>query len=98
VDKATVDNLLREARVADQQDRQRCDAFASMVKSEGWRLFVELIDHRVQMFSDQLLQPLASMDQVPAQEFAKGAMFAFVLMRDLPSVTIASIKPTGDEE
>ena len=98
MDKATLDNLLKGAKAANQQDRKRADAFASMLKMEGWSLFVELLNERLQMFSSELLQPLSSHDETLRQEFVKGAMFAFVLMRDLPSVTIASVSSSGDEE
>ncbi len=98
MDKESFAELLRQGRAATQIDKARAEAFGSLVKTEGWRLYTELIDARVQSFSDVLLQPLETMDHVGRQEFVKGAMFAFVLLRDLPANTIAAMSQESDDE
>lgn len=91
LDKENFQKLLADSRAADQIDRKRATEFAKMVQSEGWKLYVELLELRLQAFSDQLLQPLESLDRAGLQEFVKGAMFAFVLQRDLASVIVATM-------
>lgn len=98
IDTEKFQELLKQSRRAQAVDRARSEAFQSLVKSEGWKLYVDLIDARLQSFSDLLLQPLQSIDAVGVQEFLKGAMFAFVLMRDLPSNTINAMRSEIEDE
>lgn len=92
LDKERLDDLLRDSRAADRIDRERAEAFQQMVASKGWAMFVQLIDARLQAFSDELLQPLSDMGRAGLQEYMKGAMWAFVLLRDLPANTIQAMK------
>ena len=97
IDQDTLQGLLQASRQALKVDKERADAFQSLMTTPGWAFLVEMLNLRVQMFSELLLQPLESMDRAGVQEFLKGAMWAFVLARDIPSVTIQSLgKETED--
>ena len=85
-------DLIKEARKADSEDRQRANLFEAMVKSEHWKVYSALLGSRLQSFSDILLSPAGSVDGAMAQEFIKGAMFGLVLARDLPSTIISTMK------
>jgi len=99
LDKERFEHLLQASRSALKADKDRAEAFGAMMKTKGWEFYVELLQLRIQMFGEQLLQPLESMDRAGVQEFLKGAMWAFVLARDIPSVTIQSLgKETEDVE
>lgn len=97
IDLERFEELIKQSRKAERVDRERAELFALMLRHPAWPEYVKLLDTRLQMFSDELLRPLQSMDQAGLQEFAKGAMFAFVLMRDLPSNIIAAMKGEDHE-
>lgn len=95
--KERLEELRKEARKADSEDRQRADLFEAMLKSEHWKAYSALLAYRLQAFSDILLTPAGSIDGAMAQEYIKGAMFGLVLARDLPS-TIVNTMRAGTSE
>lgn len=103
VSKATIDELLSAARKANKEDRERAELFEGLVRSASWKSYVALLMGRVQAFSDVILQPAGTRDNVLLLEYLKGAMFGLLLARDLPSVTIEAMKtltptPIPDED
>lgn len=99
--KAQLEDLKKVARRADKEDRERAEAFVAMEKMEGWPLYISLLNIRLQALSERLLAPSGSIDGVLTSEFIKGAMYGLVLARDLPSITIESmrqISASTDEE
>lgn len=93
-----VEELLREARQADKADKDLADQLRVMVATEGWRAYMQLLERRLQLLSDQLLSPAESMDRLVGLEYVKGAMSGLVLARDLPSVTIAAMAQLRQEK
>lgn len=86
-----VKDLLRDARTADKVDRERAELFGSMIKSSGWKQYVELLELRLQSLADEILKPSGSIDAMIGLEYVKGAMSGLILARDLPSVTIMAM-------
>jgi len=99
-----IEDLLREARKADRIDRERADAFVSLVKHPGWDMYMEILNAKIQMLADQVLAPAASIDALVGMEYVKGAMSGLIMARDIPSVTIAAkaelqpVKEDDDDE
>lgn len=93
-----LEELVKQARKADSEDRQRADLFEAMVKSEHWKIYSQLLASRLQSLSDILLSPAGSIDGAMAQEYIKGAMFGLVLARDLPSTIISTMKAGVPED
>lgn len=84
--------LLDASRKANREDRELAQAMERMCATEEWRLFVtKLLNSRLQIFSDTLLQPAGGVDGMVRCEFVKGAMFGLTLARDLPSISIESL-------
>jgi len=101
MDRAIVDGLVKSAREAKKVDREREELFKVLIRHPGWVLYVELLNARKQMFSDQLLAPAGSVDGAVAQEYIKGALFGLVLATDLPQLTVIGMEQaesSGDEE
>jgi hypothetical protein len=69
-----------------------------MIATEGWRIYVELLELKLQSFSDELLLPAGSVDRMVGLEYVKGAMSGLVIARDLPSVTIAAMAQLRQEK
>src|SRR5258706_15319904 len=94
-----ISDLMKEARKADRVDKERAELFEGMMKTPAWKAYVELLELRLQLFADVVLQPSTSIDGSIALEYVKGAMGGIVMSRDLPSVTIAlmsQINPSSD--
>ncbi len=85
-----IEQLLREAKKADSVDRERADAFASLVRHPGWVVYMEILEARIQMLADEVLAPAKSVDGMVTLEYVKGAMSGLIMARDIPSVTIAA--------
>jgi hypothetical protein len=86
----STDAIQRESRAADRIDRRRAELFRSMTKTEGWKVYMELVEAKIQDFSDQLMQPATSVGSLIASEYIKGAMSGLIMARDIASVTIAT--------
>lgn len=99
----TAQELLREAREARAEDIELADAMMRLVSNKDFRLYQDrVLQTRIDEFGGQLLTPAEGMDALVKMEFLKGAMFAFCLVRDLPSVIIAAIgevqKPLEEQD
>lgn len=86
-----VEELLKNARAANKVDKDRKELFEGMIKSKAWQAYVELLNMKLQMLSDDLLSPAGSIDRLISQEYIKGAMSGVVIARDIPAVTIAAM-------
>jgi len=93
-----VEDLLKEARAANKIDQDRANLFRSMLQTEAWRVYVELLELKLQSLSDELLLPAGSVDRMVGLEYVKGAMSGLVIARDLPSVTIAAMAQLRQEK
>lgn len=99
--KSHLDELFKAARVADKIDKERAEQFIVMQRTEGWRLFQELVGLRIQLFADAIMLPAGSVDAAIALEYVKGAMSGLIIARDLPSVIVGAMKasvPAADGE
>jgi len=82
---------LREARKAKREDLELAEAMQALLVSQGWQLYLErVLGPRIQSFGELLLQPAGSQDGAWRTEFVKGALYAFCLARDLPSVIVSA--------
>lgn len=99
-----IEDLLKTSREATKIDKKRAELFEAMTRMEGWKIYVELLEQRIQVFADTVLQPASSVDNAIALEYVKGAMSGVIMARDLPSVIVAAMKSApvenfeGDEE
>lgn len=96
--KERIEELKKEARVANREDKHRAEVFEAFVKSEGWKLYHEWLVKKIESLGSELIQPSAGIEGVLRSEFQKGSMYAFLLCRDLPSVIVSAMKPTTDED
>lgn len=87
-----ISDLVSEARKADAEDKERAELFSVMVKSPGWQEYVALLNRRIQIFADSVLEPAGGLDGTIASEFVKGTMRGLLLARDIPSVTIQAVE------
>lgn len=100
-----IEELQRNSRAADREDKERAQLFRGMVNSPAWKLFIELLEAKLQLHADIMLQPALSMEGMIAREYIKGAMSGLVLARDLPSVIIGAMdqlrrdqRATGEDD
>lgn len=98
LDSSVLEGLKKAATEANAIDRERAEAFQVMVASKGWVMFTQIINQQLATFGAQLLQPLESLDRAGLQEYMKGAMWAFALLRDLPTTTIQAMKGEKSDE
>src|SRR5258707_8753584 len=57
-----ISDLMKEARKADRVDKERAELFEGMMKTPAWKSYVELLELRLQLFADVVLQPSTSID------------------------------------
>lgn len=94
--KRQLEERLKEGRAADKIDKDRAEKFRAMTATEGWKLYIELLETRQQIFADALMTPAGTLDGAVALEYVKGTMSGLILARDLPSIIIAVMdSPAG---
>ena len=81
-------------------DIKRKRAFQDMVRSEGWKYLIELLNNKLESSGRELLEPLSDvkLNAVERQEHLKGAMYGISWVRDLPLVTINARDQIHDSE
>lgn len=81
-------------------DRERADAFAVMMKTQGWQLYCDLLNKHIATRTAKLFEPTPAGEEY-AEQHNKGAVYGLLLARDIPSATVAAMKnspqPAGDE-
>ena len=99
------EELMKQQRAADKEDRERGEAFKSLVKHPGWAMFTGLINSRIQASAELLMEPVEKLiPEGTNTEYLKGTMRGLIMARDLPSATIAGMEQLtsdpaqGDEE
>lgn len=91
-DNKLIDELLKQARVADKEDRELAEALERLVKNPDWSVYIKIISKKQQFFADEMLRPSGSVDGCIRQEYIKGALSGLVMAADTPSVIIAATK------
>lgn len=84
----TLEEIAREQRREAARDAETVELFGILVKHPGFKRFQEVIDRMLKARGEFLLEPIPSLDAIPASEHQKGTMYGLALARDLPSVTI----------
>lgn len=102
MDPNLINELQKQARLADKIDKERAEQFEALLRHPGWATYEALLNARIQLFADAIMAPAGSVDGAIALEWVKGAMSGVILARDLPSVTINAMKAAvpatdGDE-
>lgn len=82
---------MREAQKINRADVERFRAFEVMMKTEGWGLYVELLNHHINARMENYLQPTAPGGR-DIEQHNKGTVFGLILARDLPSGTVTSMQ------
>lgn len=93
-----MDELIRQAREADREDRKLAEALSSLVHHSSFSALQNLFNKRLQSLSEEMLAPANSVDRLIAQEYLKGAMFGLILARDLPAIIVDSLATTAKDE
>lgn len=91
-------DLIKQSREAAKEDRERATLFEVLIKSPGWKAYVEMLERLMQSQADRILQPSKSVDGMVELEYEKGALSGLVRARDLPSVTIAAARELRQSE
>lgn len=79
-------------------DAKRVRAFQDMVASDGWKYFQELLNLRIIEATSKLFErPIPGLNDQSGEAWDKGAVFAWIMSRDLPSVTIDAYKQANSE-
>lgn len=84
------------------------NALDALVKSEGWKIFVDICAENIHNRTQKiLLEPLSSMDDVFPKEFMKGEVAGITALTLYPEIKIEECealidsfkeKPDGEEE
>lgn len=86
------DDLKKNAARMNAEDVKRARAFEAMCNTEGWKMYMELLNSHINDRASKLFQPTANSLESLAVEHNKGALFGLIQARDLPSVSIAAMK------
>lgn len=93
-----MDELIRQAREADREDRKLAEVLSLLVHHSSFSALQSLLNKRLQSLSEEMLAPANSVDRLIAQEYLKGAMFGLILARDLPTIIVDSLATTAKDE
>lgn len=84
------------------------NALNALVKSEGWKIFVDIADENIHNRTQViLLEPLSSLDDALPKEFMKGEVAGIMALKLYPEAKIEECealidalkeKPDGEEE
>lgn len=84
------------------RDRKIKEAFEVLARNESFQVYLGVLNSMVETRGMDVIAPAGSVDGAIALEYVKGTMNGLILARDLPSVTIASMKDAvvtaNDEE
>jgi hypothetical protein len=84
--------LLKQSRAGDKEDRERAELFSGMIVSPGWKMYSELLTKLIEMRGSELLSPCSGVDATYGQEHMKGTMNGLILARDLPATIVEHMK------
>lgn len=90
-----LDELVREWKKADHEDRERVELFQTFANNQAWKLYVELLNRLIQARGEEILRPAGSVDGAIGLEYVKGAMSGLIMARDLPQIMIMAMKAAG---
>lgn len=97
-----LDEFIKEAKKAKREDLELSDSMSRLLKNQDFQLYLtRVLGKRTEELGALLLEPSNSLDGVIKSEFMKGAMYAFCLARDMPSIIIKSMsemKSTQENE
>lgn len=86
------EELLKASRKARREDIELGEAMERLLASKDFQVYLsKVIGSRLESYGQVLLEPAGGRDGLVRGEFVKGAMFAFCLARDLPSVIVAAM-------
>jgi hypothetical protein len=95
------EDMLKDARKAQREDLELAEAMRRLLLNNDFRTYLGgVLAKRIDEVGRSLLEPSGSVDGMVKSEFLKGAMYAFCLSRDLPSVIVQAIgeaQPRPDE-
>ena len=96
----TVEEIQRDQRADRRKIREDAEMFEVLVKSPGWKRYLELVEQVGQNFHVKLMTPLESSLEVVKMEHAKGALYGLNIAASLPGAKIAEARDLrdGDEE
>lgn len=99
------DELKKQGKAADREDRERAELLAQLLKHPGWVVYAGLLSARMQSRADLLLQPEQTLNSGPEQtnsEHVKGTMNGLLYALQISSATIDAMKtlqkPDGDDQ
>jgi hypothetical protein len=98
----TLDEIAASQRADRRKIREDAELFETLVKSPGWKRYLELVEQVGQNFYVKLMTPLDNSFEVVKLEYAKGALNGLNAAASLPGAKIAEARElrreAGDEE
>lgn len=93
-----LEEFVRESRAREKIDRERAELFVALLRTDGWKAYESLLASLLESKGSELLRPAGSLDGCIQAEHVKGTMYGLLLAKDLPGVTIASMRVQVPEE
>lgn len=101
-DEERLEQFLRQARKAKKEDIALAESMTRLLRNNDFQLYLQqVLGRRIEDLGALLLEPSLTHDGMVKTEFTKGAMYAFCLARDIPSVIVKSMsemKSTQENE
>ena len=79
-----------EARKQRAFDIKRVRAFQELIRTEGWQLYVALLNGKIEMLTSNLFERPVD-DNLRGEAHDRGHCYGVLWARDLPSATIAAM-------
>lgn len=92
------DELLKQAREADREDKHAAELFEVMVKTEAWQVYSAMLTRKIEAQGAIVLEPAAGVDRAVALEYEKGTMRGLLIAQGLPQHTIQATKQLSDPD
>lgn len=91
------EQLQKDMRQANKEDRHDAELFEAMVKTEAWKVFLKRASAIQQGYSEELLAPSGGLDGLVKSEYAKGALGGSLRILSVPQRTMESVKQIGPQ-
>lgn len=91
------EDLATQQRRLQRVDAARIRAFQDMVRTDGWKMFQDLLNGVINERMAMLVTRPAGADAVRGEDYDKGTCYALIWARDLPDVTIQAFKDQSSD-
>lgn len=88
---------LREEARKQREDIQLVRDLADMMRTDGWKQYVRLLNNKIEERTESIFDPPTD-GSLRREDHNKGACYALIWARDLPSVIVESMKPATSSD